>query len=105
MINIILSVVYYKNKLAIGRDDKLLFRFQHDMDFFREMTIGNIIVMGYNTYLSIGKQPLKGRINIILTSKTELYNNQRDNFEFDREYFMSYEMFMEIYNSYKQLSL
>lgn len=101
MINIILSVVYYKNKLAIGRDDKLLFRFQHDMDFFREMTIGNIIVMGYNTYLSIGKQPLKGRINIILTSKTELYNNQRDNFEFDREYFMSYEMFMEIYNSYK----
>ena len=38
---------------GIGRNNDLLFNIKEDMKFFREMTKGNIIVMGYNTWLSL----------------------------------------------------
>ena len=51
---------------AVGNDGKLLFRIREDMKLFREITIGNIVVMGRKTYEEIGK-PLEGRINIVLS--------------------------------------
>ena len=103
MINLILSIVLHKNKLAIGRNNELLFRFKHDMEFFKETTIGNIVLMGYNTYLSLPRKPLVGRINFVLTRKTELYNVPENN-DFNQEttYFMSYELFFEIYYRWTQ---
>ena len=107
MINIIASVVQYKNRLAIGRDNKLLFRFVDDMNFFRTTTIGNypittnVVLMGYNTYLSIGN-PLENRINIVLTNKTELYNIMSPiPLESDRVYFMDIYTFWEIYYAFQ----
>lgn len=38
-----------------------------DMKWFRENTKGKIVVMGYNTWVSIGSKPLPGRTNIVLT--------------------------------------
>lgn len=38
-----------------------------DMKWFRDNTKGKIVVMGYNTWVSIGCKPLPDRINIILT--------------------------------------
>ena len=103
MINLILSIVLHKNKLAIGRNNELLFRFKHDMEFFKETTMGNIVLMGYNTYLSLPRKPLVGRINFVLTRKTELYNVPENN-DFNQEttYFMSYELFFEIYYRWTQ---
>lgn len=40
-----------------------------DMQWFREKTKGKIVVMGYNTWVSIGRKPLPGRINIVLTKE------------------------------------
>lgn len=51
---------------AVGNDGKILFRIREDMKLFREMTIGNIVVMGRKTYEEIGK-PLEGRMNIVLS--------------------------------------
>lgn len=51
---------------AVGNDGKLLFRIREDMKLFREMTIGNIVIMGRKTYEEIGK-PLEGRLNIVLS--------------------------------------
>lgn len=51
---------------AVGNDDKLLFRIREDMKLFREMTMGNIVIMGRKTYEEIGK-PLEGRLNIVLS--------------------------------------
>ena len=106
MINIIANVVQYKNQLAIGKDNRLLFRFEDDMNFFRDMTTGNqanknVVLMGYNTYLSIGN-PLENRINIVLTKKTHLYNIF-DPYSVDenRVYFMDIHTFWEIYYSLK----
>ena len=101
MINMILSIVLYKNKLAIGRNNELLFRFKHDMEYFKQTTMGHIVLMGYNTYLSLPKKPLTGRLNFVLTHKTELYNIPENN-EFNQEttYFMSYNLFFKIYSKW-----
>lgn len=42
-----------------------------DMARFKELTLYGIVIMGMNTYRSIGK-PLKNRINIIITSDSSL---------------------------------
>lgn len=51
---------------AVGNDGKLLFRIREDMKLFREMTMGNIVIMGRKTFEEIGK-PLEGRLNIVLS--------------------------------------
>lgn len=45
-------------------------RIKEDMQFFRETTKDKVVIMGGNTYLSIGGKPLQNRINIVLTRQT-----------------------------------
>ena len=57
-------------KWGIGKDNGLLFSLPKDMKFFRETTKGKVVVMGRKTLESFpGGQPLKGRVNIVLSSK------------------------------------
>lgn len=51
---------------GIGNKNKLLYNIKEDMLFFRSTTMSKGIVMGYNTYLSIGKH-LDGRDNIVIS--------------------------------------
>lgn len=53
----------------IGRNNNLLFHMKEDMKFFREKTTNNIVVMGYNTWLSLNEKKLPNRENIVLTDK------------------------------------
>lgn len=39
-----------------------------DMQWFREKTKGKVIVMGYNTWVSLGRKPLPDRVNIVISS-------------------------------------
>lgn len=43
-----------------------------DLRYFKEKTYGCTVVMGRNTYESIGK-PLPGRVNVILTRKHDYF--------------------------------
>lgn len=52
----------------IGKDNNLLFHIPQDMKFFKDMTMGHTVLMGYNTYLSLGK-PLPNRKNIVLADR------------------------------------
>ena len=53
---------------AIGMQNKLLVSIPADMKFFRETTMGKVVVMGRKTLESFpGGQPLKKRTNIELT--------------------------------------
>lgn len=45
----------------VGVDNKA------DMQWFRDNTKGKTIIMGYNTWVSLGRKPLPGRYNIIIT--------------------------------------
>lgn len=61
--NIIAAVA---DNMAIGRDNELLWHISEDMKYFRRVTMGCPIIMGYKTWLSIGR-PLPGRRNIVIT--------------------------------------
>ena len=63
MVRMILCCDYQGN---IGRNNALLFKMKEDMKFFRESTTGHVIVMGYNTWLSLGEKSLPNRTNIVL---------------------------------------
>ena len=53
---------------GIGCDGQLLQHIPEDMKFFKEKTIGNVVVMGRETFESLpGKNPLKDRVNIVLS--------------------------------------
>lgn len=52
----------------IGKDNKLIWRIPEDMKFFKNTTMGHVVIMGRKTYESLpGK--LSGRKMIVVTSK------------------------------------
>ena len=55
---------------VIGKDNQLLWRLPDDMKRFKQLTMGNPIIMGRKTYESIGK-PLPGRTSIVITRNPE----------------------------------
>ena len=92
-INIEAIVAFDSNK-GIAKDGVLPWSIKEDMAFFKEKTIGNIVIMGLNTFLSIPSRfrPLKDRLNIVLTSRydhyNELYKGSKENVIFtDNQYY------------------
>lgn len=62
---------------GIGCKGNLLQHIPEDMKFFKQMTLGKVVVMGRETFESLpGQQPLKDRINIVL-SKNESFRNEK----------------------------
>lgn len=66
-ISLIASAVYKNFKFGIGSNGKLLYKIHEDIQWFKNKTMGGTVVMGYKTWESIGKKPLQGRRNIVLT--------------------------------------
>lgn len=71
----IVAVVAVAQNLAIGKNGKLPWRYSSDLKFFKQTTVGNAVVMGWNTWTSIGSKPLPNRLNIVL-SRTRAIENQ-----------------------------
>lgn len=66
---------------------------KEDMKWFREVTLGKHVIMGRNTWQSIGRQKLSGRLNhFILTRKKELLNQHP-------ELFFSYDQIKSVKNA------
>ena len=61
----------------IGVKGNLPWKCKEDMKWFKETTMGHVVIMGRNTYDSIGG-PLTGRKNIIVTSKDVDYNGSEE---------------------------
>jgi len=61
-------VVAASTNHAIGKDNKLLWNLPNDLRFFKNVTWAMPVLMGRKSFESLGNKPLKGRINIILTS-------------------------------------
>ena len=61
-------IVAVDKNWAIGKGNQLLVSIPQDMKFFRETTMGKVVVMGRKTLETFpGGQPLKKRTNIVLT--------------------------------------
>ncbi|MBK5253578.1 MAG: dihydrofolate reductase [Peptostreptococcaceae bacterium] len=66
-------IVAVDQNWGIGKDGDLLKRISGDMKYFKNTTMGNVIIMGRKTFESLpGKKALPGRTNIVLT-RTENY--------------------------------
>jgi dihydrofolate reductase len=66
----IIGIVAVDRNLAIGKGGKLPWHYSADMKFFKETTIGNAVVMGRHTWLTI-KKPLPDRLNIVLSNQLD----------------------------------
>lgn len=51
---------------VIGNGDDLVVNCKEDMQFFKESTTNNVVIMGGNTYRSIGRA-LPNRVNIVIS--------------------------------------
>jgi dihydrofolate reductase len=63
---IIALVVAMGANRAIGRDGELPWHLRSDMRYFRRITMGNPVIMGRRTFMSLPRL-LDGRANIVLT--------------------------------------
>lgn len=63
-------IVAYGLAREIGRDGDMPWgrELPADLRRFRDLTIGRAVIMGYNTFVSIGR-PLPNRQNIVVTSR------------------------------------
>ena len=51
----------------IGYNNKLLWNIPEDMRHFKSYTMGKVVIMGKNTFSSLGHKPLPGRRNIVIS--------------------------------------
>ena len=67
----IIGIVAIAKNNAIGKDGKLPWHYSADLKHFKATTMGGALVMGSNTYRSIGK-PLPGRLNVVLSRSAQI---------------------------------
>jgi len=65
MISMISAVA---ENLVIGNKNTLPWHMPADFKYFKEATLGKTVVMGLNTFKSIGEKPLPGRKHVILNN-------------------------------------
>ena len=65
-------IVAYSNNRVIGRKGEIPWRIKGEQRRFKELTTGNVVIMGRRSYDEIGR-PLPNRFNIIV-SKTADYS-------------------------------
>ena len=66
-------IVAATKDMIIGNNNELPWKSSKDMRFFKDKTINNIVIMGRKTFESL-KQPLKDRVNIVI-SRTKEFDN------------------------------
>jgi dihydrofolate reductase len=69
----IIGIVAIAQNLAIGKDGKLPWHYSSDLKFFKQTTLNNTVVMGFNTWQSIGKA-LPNRLNVVLSRANSIEN-------------------------------
>lgn len=91
------AIVAVNEDWGIGYNNDLLEHIPADLQYFKAVTIGRVVVMGLNTWNSLPKKPLPNRLNIII-EPTEYYKETDESIvHMDLETFltMSKDMGME----------
>ncbi len=62
------SIAVVDSKWGIGKQNQLLFRLPKDLAYFKQQTLGKVVVMGHNTLLSLpNSRPLPDRVTIVVS--------------------------------------
>lgn len=112
------AIVCMTPEKGIGYQNSIPWKSKKDLAYFKEKTTGkgnNAVVMGYNTFKSIGFRPLQNRRNYIMTHSPEskshyhgsdvvfessIYNILLLNFIFDEVYVIGGESIYELFQPY-----
>lgn len=66
------AILHVDKEWGIGKSNALMFRIPEDMKFFKQTTVGNVVVLGANTLKSFpNEKPLKDRVNIVFYPQGE----------------------------------
>ena len=70
-------IVAAANHGVIGENNQLLWKLPDDMRWFKEKTMGHVVIMGRKTYDSIpaAQRPLPGRMNVVISRTMDKTNN------------------------------
>jgi len=68
---LIISIACVDADNGIGKNQCIPWKNKDDMQLFKTLTINNVVIMGHNTYKSMGSKPLHDRINIVVSSSTQ----------------------------------
>jgi dihydrofolate reductase len=67
-------IVAYDQNRVIGKDNQMPWHFPEDLRYFKDKTLNKTVVMGSNTFYSIGR-PLPNRKNIVITRQEEKFKD------------------------------
>ena len=71
-------IVAFNKKNVIGKNNSIPWHIPEDLKYFKELTNNHIVVMGRKTYESLPQKPLPNRINVVITSQPENYENSEN---------------------------
>ena len=85
---------------GMAKNGKIPWYSKKDLAFFKAQTLNNVIIMGSSTFMSLPNcQPLKNRLNIVITRNANDYNMKY--IHFDNVVFLNEEeLFIFINNPY-----
>lgn len=67
----IAAIASVDKNFGIGYQGKMLINISEDLKYFRNVTMGSIIIMGRKTYESLPEHGLEGRLNIVITHQAK----------------------------------
>ncbi len=68
MVSIIVAIA---SNNAIGKGNDMPWHLSEDLKYFKKVTSGHPVIMGTNTFASIGSRPLPKRRNIVVSRKED----------------------------------
>ena len=101
-----LIVAVGKNN-EIGKNNQLLWHIPEDLKNFKKITTGKMVIMGRNTYKSIGRA-LPDRTNIVLSRNfletDEKFKEDKKNYENETTKLEFYDDFQKVIEKYKDFT-
>lgn len=70
-----IAIVAASKEFAIGRAGDIPWRLPEDLAHFKNVTMGQPVIMGRKTWESLPKRPLPGRRNIVVTRNADFKDN------------------------------
>jgi dihydrofolate reductase len=94
------AIVATDENYGLAKNGSIPWKNREDIKFFKQKTIGNIVVMGSKTLLSLPNQaPLGNRFNIVLTNNKQEFLEKEKYSSCNNVIFYNYEEFMNYINN------
>ena len=102
----IATIVAVDQNWGIGYKGNLLCHLKDDLKRFKQITEGNIVVMGMTTYESLPKKPLPNRTNVVITHQYNApYKDEHGTIFMNMDCFKQYLIDYKIYEEVKGTSI